>query len=153
MSFARFTITANNTTIIHLSEGNCHKSLLQQQGMNNLLFQINFYSQQDLPQTCRAYKNLLSDQMLHVCISLSVSLAFDFAVDAMTHQRYVIFLDKFSSSRMGYQGKTKLQLSYTSLTLFFFLSSPTFWQTHDQPEPESFFPHSLWGLGDERPLE
>ena len=48
-----------------------------------------------------------------------MSLAFDFAVDVMTHQRYVISLDKFSSSRMGL-GKTKLQLSYTSLTLFFF---------------------------------
>ena len=38
-----------------------------------------------------------------------------------------------------------MRLGYTSVV--FFLSPPTFWEAHDQPEPRSFFPRSLWGGG------
>ena len=49
-------------------------------------------------------------------------------------------------------GKTKLRSGYTSLQLFFG-HLPLFERhVHDQPEPGSFFPHSLWE-GSEKTLE
>ena len=45
--------------MISSSEGNYHKSLPLQRATDNLLFQTNFYSEQNPPQTYRPYKNLL----------------------------------------------------------------------------------------------
>ena len=42
-----------NAEIIHFAEGNCRKSLPRQGATHDLLFQTNFYSEKNLPQTWR----------------------------------------------------------------------------------------------------
>lgn len=48
-----------NAEIMHFFEGNCRKSLPRQGATHDLLFQTNFYSEKNIPQTWRASKNLL----------------------------------------------------------------------------------------------
>ena len=58
------------------------------------------------------------------------------------------------SSSIVSSGKTNLRLGCPSLCFFIFMSSSTFWETRDYPEPAGSFLSSLpLGRGDERPRE
>ena len=131
-----------NAAIIQSSGGNCRKSLRRQREQRTICFSKHIFTvgrishrHEELTRTCSVTRRCVYLRNLRFLPS-----QFNWCSD--TSKMCYIFL-QISPSRVG-SVKTKLRLGYTSLLLFLFLSSPTFWKTRDQPEPGSFSHSSLW---------